>query len=263
MSQSPTSYLASGHGKPEGTTLGIGLTSPSPEFAQICGNSGFDVVLIDMEHGPISIETAYRMVTALASTAAEAWIRVAWNDPTLIKLALDTGAQHIVVPMVTTREEAEAAVAAAKYPPQGFRGWGPFRTQYQWNTNMLDYASRPNAETKLSVLIEHPRAIENLDEILNVEGLGGAIAVPLDLAVNLGHTDGPNHEDVREALATASKKIAARGFPIASFAVTPDQGRQALEAGCQLLFLGFDVMFVPAAVQLYLAQLGQVPSSES
>jgi 2-keto-3-deoxy-L-rhamnonate aldolase RhmA len=255
MSHNPTTYLTSGYNKPEGTILGIGLTCPSPEFAQICGNSGFDVVLIDMEHGPISIETAYRMVTALTGTAAEAWIRVAANDPTLIKLALDTGAQNIVVPMVNTKEEAEAAVAASKYPPQGIRGYGPFRTQYQWNTNMLDYGSRANAETKVSVLIEHPRAIENLDEILNVEGLGGAIAVPLDLAVNMGHTDGPNHQDVREALAAASKKIAAKGFPIGSFAVTPAQGVAALEAGCQLLFLGFDVMFVPAAVQLYLTQL--------
>ena len=125
--------------KPSGTLLGIGLTCPSPELAQICGHAGFDVVLIDMEHGPISVETAYRMVTALAGTPAEAWIRVTWNDPALIKLALDTGARDIVVPMVTTRAEAEAAVAAAKYPPEGIRGWGPFRTQYQWRTNMLDY----------------------------------------------------------------------------------------------------------------------------
>jgi 2-keto-3-deoxy-L-rhamnonate aldolase RhmA len=101
---------------------------------------------------------------------------VAANDPTLIKLALDTGAHHIVVPMVNTKEEVEAGVAAAKYPPQGIRGYGPFRIRYQWNTNMLDYGSRANAETKVSVLIEHPRAIEDLDEILNVESLGGAVA---------------------------------------------------------------------------------------
>ena len=255
MSHNPATHLGSGFSKPEGTTLGIGLTCPSPEFAQICGHSGFDVVLIDMEHGPISIETAYRMVTMLAGTPAHAWIRVAANDPTLIKLALDTGAHHIVVPMINTKTEAEAAVAAAKYPPQGIRGYGPFRAQYQWNTNMIDYGSRANAETKVSVLIEHPQALENLDEILNVEGLDGAIAVPLDLAVNMGHTDGPNHQDVRDALMAASKKIAAKGFSITSFAVTPEQGRAALEAGAQLLFLGFDVMFVPAAIQLYLDQL--------
>lgn len=117
--------------KPTGVTLGIGLTCPSPELAQICANSGFDVVLIDMEHGPISIETASRMVTAMIGTTAEAWIRVPANDVALIKQALDTGARNIVVPMVTTKAEAEQAVAAAKYPPRGVRGWGPFRAQYQ------------------------------------------------------------------------------------------------------------------------------------
>ena len=73
--------------------------------------------MIDMEHGPTDFETAYRMVTALASTPADAWIRVTTNDAGLIKRALDAGARDIVVPMVNTREEAEQAVAAAKYPP--------------------------------------------------------------------------------------------------------------------------------------------------
>jgi 2-keto-3-deoxy-L-rhamnonate aldolase RhmA len=243
--------------KPPGVTLGIGLTTPSPELAQICGNSGFDFVMIDMEHGPIEFETAYRMVTALAGTAAEAWIRVTSNDPALIKRALDAGASDIVVPMVTTPEEAEQAVAVAKYPPEGIRGWGPFRAQYQWHTSMFDYSKRANDEVKVRVLIEHPRAIENLDAILDVEGLGGAIAAPFDLAVNMGYLDGPNHPDVQEALASASKKIAAHGFPLLRFAMTPEQGRQAIADGVTMLMLGFDTMFVPAVVQLYLDGLNR------
>lgn len=258
MSSTNTSPIVSSTGgvqKPEGVTLGIGLTCPSPELAQVCAHAGFDVVLIDMEHGPISIETAYRMVMAVVGTKAEAWIRVAYNDVALIKLALDTGAKEVVVPMVTTKAEAEQAVSASKYPPKGIRGWGPFRPQYQWQTNMLDYAKRANTETRLSVLIEHPRAIENIDEILAVEGLGGAIAAPLDLAVNMGFADGPGHPEVQEAIAYASKKIAAKGFPLASFAVTPEQGQLAIARGAKLLFLGFDTMFIPAAVQGYLARL--------
>ena len=245
--------------KPEGVTLGIGLTCPSPEFAQVCAHAGFDVVLIDMEHGPISIETAYRMVMAVG-TKAEAWIRVACNDVALIKLALDAGAKVVMVPMVTTKAEAERAVAASKYPPEGIRGWGPFRPQYQWQSNMFDYARRANHETRLSVLIEHPRAIENIDEILAVEGLGGAIAAPFDLAVNMGFADGPGHPEVQEAMAYASKKIAAKGFPLVSFAVTPEQGQLAMARGAKLLFLGFDTMFVPAAVQGYLARLVPNPT---
>jgi 2-keto-3-deoxy-L-rhamnonate aldolase RhmA len=240
---------------PIGVALGIGLTCPSPELAQICANSGFDVVLIDMEHGPISIETASRMVTATLGTRAEAWIRVASNDVALIKQALDTGARNIVVPMVTTRAEAEQAVSAAKYPPRGVRGWGPFRAQYQWHTTMFDYAQRADSETKVTALIEHPRAIANLDEILAVEGLGGAIAAPLDLAINMGFTDGPGHAEVQESLEVAGDKIAARGFARVAFAVTPEQGRRALARNATLLFVGFDTMFLPMSVQAYVAQL--------
>jgi 2-keto-3-deoxy-L-rhamnonate aldolase RhmA len=241
--------------KPAGVRLGIGLTCPSPELAQICAHSGFDVVLIDMEHGPISIESASRMVTATIGTSAEAWIRVAANDTALIKLALDAGARNIVVPMITTKAEAEQAVAAAKYPPRGVRGWGPFRAQYQWQTSMVDYAQRADRETQVTALIEHPRAIENLDEILSVDGLGGAIAAPLDLAVNMGFTDGPGHPEVQHALASAANKIAARGFSTVAFAVTPEQGRGALARGATLLFLGFDTMFVPMSLQSYVARL--------
>jgi 2-keto-3-deoxy-L-rhamnonate aldolase RhmA len=256
-SPTPAPGPASLFPKPPGVTLGIGLTTPSPELAQICGNSGFDFVMIDMEHGPIEFETAYRMVTALAGTPAEAWIRVTSNEPALIKRALDAGASDIVVPMVITREEAELAVAAAKYPPEGIRGWGPFRAQYQWRTTMFDYSRRANDEVKVRVLIEHPRAIENLDEILSVKGLGGAIAAPFDLAVNMGYLDGPGHPDVQEALAAASQKIAAHGFPLLRFAMTPEQGRQAIADGVTMLMLGFDTMFVPAVVQLYLDGLNR------
>src|ERR1700678_3688432 len=108
MSNASFSTIVSlGVAKPAGVALGIGLTCPSPELAQICAHSGFDVVMIDMEHGPIGIESAYRMVTAMAGSKAEAWIRVTNNDASLIKAALDTGATTIVVPMVTTRAEAE------------------------------------------------------------------------------------------------------------------------------------------------------------
>ena len=160
-----------------------------------------------------------------------------------------------MVPMVTTRAEAQAAVSAAKYPPLGTRGFGPFLTQYQRDKGMLEYAATANEDTKITLLIEHPTAIENLDEILSVEGLDGAIAAPLDLAVNMGHMDNPAHEDVVAALKFAEKKIAEKGFRNGRFAITPEQGQAALRDGIDFLFLGFDVMFVPTAVQLYLKAL--------
>jgi 2-keto-3-deoxy-L-rhamnonate aldolase RhmA len=138
-------------------------------------------------------------VTAISGAPAEAWIRVAHNDATLIKLALDTGAQEIVVPMVMTAAEAEQAVSASKYPP--------------------------------------------------------AIPTPFDLAVNMGFSDGPGHPEVQGALAQAWQKIADKGLRLSSFVVTPEQGRAALDRGVQLLFLGFDTMFIPGAIDNYLRLL--------
>lgn len=250
-----SAYLANSLQKPDGVKLGIGVTTPSPELVQMFAHAGFDYVLIDMEHGPISIETAYRMVTATIGTNAEAWIRVTHNDAAQIKLALDSGAKNIVVPMATCLKDAEAAVSYAKYPPFGVRGWGPFRTQYQWQTNMLDYARRANAETGVILLIEHPGAVRDLDAILDIDGLSGAIAAPFDLAVSMGFNDGPSHPEVREVIAEIMQKIKAKGMPLVSFAVTPEQAAQALQMGADNLFLGFDPMYMQASLQLYLASL--------
>ncbi|MET0208153.1 MAG: aldolase/citrate lyase family protein, partial [Burkholderiaceae bacterium] len=100
-----------------------------------------------------------------------------------------------------------------------------------------------------------PEAIENLDRILSVPGLGGAIAAPLDLAANMGLAGQPGHARVQEAVAHVRKRIAAHGFPLITFAVTPEQGRAAMAQRADTLFLGFDTMFVPAALNAYLEAL--------
>jgi 2-keto-3-deoxy-L-rhamnonate aldolase RhmA len=254
----PSAYLTQRLGKPEGVKIGIGVTAPSPELVQMFANSGFDFILIDMEHGPISIETAYRMVTATIGTPAEPWIRVSHNESAQFKLALDAGAKNIVVPMITSREEAQRAVAYAKYPPQGVRGWGPFRTQYQWQTNMLDYSKRANAETGVIALIEHPDAVRDIDAILDVDGLAGAIPAPFDLAVNMGFGDGPGHDEVREAIEFVIGRIKAKGMEVTAFAVTPAQAVEAMRLGVNNLFLGFDPMYIQASLQLFLSTVNQL-----
>jgi 2-keto-3-deoxy-L-rhamnonate aldolase RhmA len=258
----PSAYLGNRLQKPAGIRLGIGVTSPSPELVQMFAHAGFDFVLIDMEHGPISIETAYRMVTATIGTDAEPWIRVTHNDAAQIKLALDAGAKNIVVPMITCKEDAEAAVSYAKYPPRGIRGWGPFRTQYQWQTNMLEYAQRANAETGVIALIEHPGAVRDLDAILDIDGLSGAIPAPFDLSVNMGFNDGPNHPEVREAVELIMRKVKAKGMRLTSFAITPEQADAAIDLGVDDLFLGFDPMFIQASVQLFMANVAKLRSKE-
>ncbi|CAN7484654.1 aldolase/citrate lyase family protein [Variovorax sp. LjRoot130] len=92
---------------------------------------------------------------------------------------------------------------------------------------------------------EHPRAIENIDDILAVEGLDGVIAAPLDLPANMGFVGQPSHPQVQEAMEHVRRRILARGFPIVAFAVTPDRGRVAIAEGASMLFVGFDTMKGP------------------
>ena len=177
------------------------------------------------------------MIMATKGTNATPMVRVAANDPVLVKQALDAGAKGIVFPMVLTREDAENAVRSAKYPPNGERGWGPFQTQYQWGIDMFEYSRIADDNIGVTILIEHPTAIENLDDILTVPGLDCVAVVPFDLAVNMGHRDGPGHPDVQAAISAASQKIKEKGIPTAALVTTAEQANQAISDGSQLIAL--------------------------
>ena len=236
----------------------LGVTTPSPQLARMLALSGFDGIMIDMEHGPIDIQTCFNMITALKGTPAIPFVRVAWNDPVLVKLALDAGAEGIVFPMIRTREEAEKAVRSVKYPPLGDRGWGPFQTQFQWGVDMFEYTNIADERIAVAFLIEHPEALENLDEILSVPGIDVAAAVPFDLAVNMGYHDGPGHPDVQTALADANRKIAEKGILTLGFAMSPDQANQLIASGARLITVGgFDAILIPQAIKGLLGQLNR------
>ena len=234
----------------------LGVTTPSPQLARMLALSGFDGIMVDMEHGPIDVQTCFNMITALKGTAALPFVRVAWNDPVLVKQALDAGAEGIVFPMIRTPEEAEKAVNSVKYPPRGERGWGPFQTQFQWGVDMFEYTSIADDRIAVVLLIEHPQALEDLDEILSVPGIDVAAAVPFDLAVNMGHRDGPGHPDVQTALADANRKIAEKGILTLGFAMAPDQANHLIASGVRLITVGgFDAILIPQAIKGLLGQL--------
>ena len=174
----------------------------------------------------------------------------------LVKLALDAGAEGIVFPMICTREDTEKAVRSVKYPPLGDRGWGPFQAQFQWGVDMFEYTSIADERIAVMFLIEHPEALENLDEILSVPGIDVAAAVPFDLAVNMGYRDGPGHPDVQSALADARRKIAEKGILTAGLAISPDEANQLIASGTRLITIGgFDAILIPQAIRGLLGQL--------
>lgn len=147
-------------------SVGSWLTSGSPLIAEVMAHVGFDWLVVDTEHGAIGIETAQSMLQAISTTETVPLVRVAWNDVALIKRALDIGAYGVVVPMVSTREDAVNAVRFSKYPPEGIRGIGGVRRLLYGGP---DYLSHANEEILVVVQIETAEAVRNAEEIL----LGG------------------------------------------------------------------------------------------
>jgi 2-dehydro-3-deoxyglucarate aldolase len=191
-----------------GTTISIG----HPDIAETLGQVGYDWILIDTEHAPLEVGTVQNLMQAMSGSKSVPIVRVAWNDMVMIKRALDIGAYGIIVPWVNTKEEAERAVQAIRYPPRGLRGFGPRRA------SLFDpeYVATAENELVLAVQIETKKAIDNLDEILSVEGIDAAVIGPADLSFSLGmlmQYDNPKFNAALDKVVAATKKHhVAAGF---------------------------------------------------
>ena len=155
-------------GKP---ALGVSISVMNPELIQTISDSGFDWVLYDTEHGPWSIETVNDIIQRTAGSTASPIIRVVWNDMNAIKRALDTGTFGIIVPWVSSKEDAERAVLYSKYPPRGLRGFGPGRAAKAWGITWEEYIKIADEEILIAIQIEREEAINRIEEIVSVEGI--------------------------------------------------------------------------------------------
>lgn len=153
-----------------------------PDVTELLSRVGYDFLYIDDEHGPMHYETIQRMMQAMNGTDCTPVVRVQQNDSTDIKRLLDIGAHGIVVPMVSSREDAEKAVKACKYPPEGIRGYGPRR----YDLIDPDYLKTANDEILVIGIIETGRAVENIEEILSVDGLDACLVGHFDLSFDMG-----------------------------------------------------------------------------
>jgi len=188
--------------------LGGWLTVPSSISAEIFAHAGFDWVCVDTQHGIIGYQESVTMLQAISATDAVPIVRVPWNEPGIIMKTLDAGAYGVIIPMVNTRAQAEAAVAACRYAPQGVRSYGPARaTLYAGR----DYFSKANETVLCICMIETREAIANLDGILSVPGIDAVYVGPSDLSVSLGLPPGydnpaPEFADAIDKLLTACER---------------------------------------------------------
>ena len=233
-----------------GTFVRIG----HPDVTELLSRLGFDWLVLDTEHSPMSLETLQKMMQAMNGTNCVPIVRPQWNDFVQIKRILDIGAYGVLIPWVSSREEAENAVRACKYPPEGIRGFGPRRA------NIFDplYFETANQEILVAVQIETRQALDNLDGILSVPGIDACYVGPYDLSCNLGFGIPPNWDNP-EYIAAFSRIIeaAARHAKPAGMFTTLDNIEWALEKGFSFNTIGEADSFLMQGAKLALAKVQQ------
>jgi 4-hydroxy-2-oxoheptanedioate aldolase len=224
-------------------SVGTWLSLGSITAARFLARAGFEWLTVDVEHSLVDWETATHMFAAIADGGCIALARVPANRHDHIKRVLDNGAHGIVVPMVNSREEAQAAVAAALYPPVGNRSVGGSVHALNFGTDANDYYAHANDELLIVLQCEHIRAVEDADAIFSVPGIDAIFVGPNDLAASMRSKDGrpPSGEATTQAfkhiLATCRKHGVAPGLHCGS----AEEARLRMEEGWQFIAIGSEL----------------------
>lgn len=205
-----------------GRVIGSWSSIPSTVLIEIIAHSGLDFLVIDAEHGPLSMETVQEMVRVVHGYATTPLIRVPANEPYLILRALDIGAQGVHIPHVSTAEEARNAVKFSKYRPEGDRGYSPFTRAGRFGLNGVHHAEQVNKNTLVVVHVEGIEGVRNLKEIIKIEGLDVVFIGPYDLSQSLGKPGQIKDSEVIKLVQGSAKLIENSGLVCGSFASDKD-----------------------------------------
>jgi 2-keto-3-deoxy-L-rhamnonate aldolase RhmA len=229
-------------GKP---SFGAWLSLSDPATTEIMTGIGFDWLLFDGEHSPIPVERLQTLLMAFNGRNTLPFFRVSANDPALIGQVLDVGVAGVVVPKIESVTQAKTAIDAAKYPPFGHRGVGPWRAA-GYGSGYFDYVRRANDETIVILMIESVAGIEALPEIVRLQGADAIIAGPADLAASLGHVPDFEHPDVLAAIDRLVDICHAANMPVA-VSMSHEERLAAWQArGANLILAGVDSDFILA-----------------
>lgn len=221
--------------------IGLWVCSGSPIAAEIVAGSGTDWVLLDAEHSPNGLESTLAQLYAMSAYPVAPLVRPATGDTVLIKQFLDLGAQNLLIPMVDTAEQAAEIVRAVRYPAAGVRGVGSaLARSARWN-RVEGYLGRANETISLTVQIESANALENVEQIVRVDGVDAIFVGPSDLAASMGHLGQQSHPDVVAGVLRAIEAGRTAGTPVGVNAFVPADAERYLEAGAAFVAVGADV----------------------
>ena len=228
--------------------IGCWLGSGSTGGAEIAGAAGFDWCLIDAEHGVHDLPSIRDQLNALAAVGCPSAIRVADNEPWMLKQALDLGAQTVLVPMVNSADEAKAAVRSVRYPPAGNRGLAAAVVRASGYGAQPDYAVTADDQICLMVQVETRESVDNIDEILSVDGVDCILIGPFDLAADMGFLADPNAPQVMDAIAHIMARTAAAGKGVGIFCLRPEDLPKYRGMGANFIAVASDVVSLRTAL---------------
>lgn len=219
-------------GQPVFTT---GLRFHAPRLVEMLARSGADQVFLDAEHGPLTEGECEEMVRAADLYDVPVAIRVPVNAPEVILRYLDIGTSAIMVPHITTRADAERAVRAVKYPPEGTRSFAPGRGSELFGLGPAQYVRRANEETVVLALFEDIVGVDEIDAICRVPGVDGLAVGVYDLAASMGHPGDPWREDVQAVVERVLQTCRRHRMPFGTVPRDRADLRRQIERGCQLI----------------------------
>lgn len=237
-----------------GPTFGAWQMFPSTNVSRALARSGPDWICVDTEHGNIDDGNMHECVAAIAACGVSPIVRIVANEPWMVKRALDSGAHGIIVPLLNTAEDARSIVKAAKFPPQGTRGFGsPFPMEKFHSTEtgplkMTDYLQQSNDSLVTVVQIETKEALENVDEIASVTGVDVLLIGPFDLGNNIGYPIiNSVHPELKSAIDRIHASATKAGKRTGIYCTSGEQARDYAKRGYHMISTVTDASVLPQA----------------
>jgi 2-dehydro-3-deoxyglucarate aldolase len=230
------------------TLIGCWCSLANPITTEVLGVAGFDWLLLDGEHSPNDVISFIPQLMALKDSVSAPVVRPSWNNPVELKRLLDAGFYNFLIPFIESADEAARAVAATRYPPQGFRGVSVAQRSNRFGT-VAGYFEGINEQICVTVQIESRKGVAAAAEIAAVDGVDGLFVGPSDLAAAFGQLGNANHPEVQAAMAQIFAAGQAAGKPIGILAGVEADARRYLAMGASFVAVGSDLGVFRAGTQ--------------
>ncbi len=237
--------------------IGCWCSLANPITTEVLGVAGFDWILLDGEHSPNDVITFIPQLMALKDSVSAPVVRPSWNNPVELKRLLDGGFYNFLIPFIESADEAKRAVAATRYPPQGFRGVSVAQRSNRYGS-VPGYFEGVNEQICVMVQIESGKGVAAAAEIAAVDGVDGLFVGPSDLAAGLGHLGNANHAEVQEAMAKIFAAAKAAGKPVGILAGVEADARRYLAQGATFVAVGSDLGVFRSATQALRDKYAQI-----